>query len=141
MRKIADDVRLEPGWALARIGDGGWWPAIERGLRAGRLSDDVVGALADVVRRGGAPPAWVTSVPSARLGAVVDDAAERIAALLGVPFVAALERTGERPPQREMANAAQQVANVRGAFACAAPSPPAAPCSSTTAAAPAGRSR
>jgi ATP-dependent DNA helicase RecQ len=35
---------------------------------------------------------------------------------LGVPFVALIERASERPPQREMANAAQQAANVRGAF-------------------------
>ena len=33
MRKIPEDVRTEPGWALARFGDGGWWPAVERGLR------------------------------------------------------------------------------------------------------------
>jgi ATP-dependent DNA helicase RecQ len=30
--------------------------------------------------------------------------------------VAALERVGDNPPQREMANSAQQVANVRGEF-------------------------
>ena len=36
MRKIAEEARTEPGWALARFGDGGWWPAIDRGLRAGR---------------------------------------------------------------------------------------------------------
>ena len=47
MRKIPEDVRVEPGWALARFGDGGWWPAIERGLRAGEFEDDVVAALVD----------------------------------------------------------------------------------------------
>ena len=50
MRKIPEEVRVEPGWALARFGDGGWWPAIERGLRAGEFEDDVVAALADLVR-------------------------------------------------------------------------------------------
>jgi ATP-dependent DNA helicase RecQ len=34
-----------------------------------------------------------------------------------------VERTGERPPQREMANSQQQVANVRGAFAVRKPLP------------------
>jgi ATP-dependent DNA helicase RecQ len=38
-----------------------------------------------------------------------------------------LERTGDRPPQREMANSAQQVANVRGAFRVTEPLPP-GPC-------------
>jgi ATP-dependent DNA helicase RecQ len=31
-------------------------------------------------------------------------------------FAPLLERAADRPPQREMANSAQQVANVRGAF-------------------------
>ena len=35
MRKIPESARTEPGWALARVGDGGWWPAIQRGLDAG----------------------------------------------------------------------------------------------------------
>ena len=38
-----------------------------------------------------------------------------------------LERVGDNPPQREMANSAQQVANVRGEFAVTG-APPAAPC-------------
>ena len=37
-----------------------------------------------------------------------------------------LERAADRPPQREMANSAQQVANVRGAFAVAGDLPPGA---------------
>ncbi len=108
MRKIPDEVRVEPGWALARFGDGGWWPAIERGLRAGEFEDDVVAALADLVRSAD----WVTTVPSVRLGETL----ERLAARLGLPFVRLVERVCDRPPQREMANAAQQAANVRGAF-------------------------
>ena len=54
----------------------------------------------------------------------------------------ALERVGDRPPQREMANSAQQVANVRGAFAVARRAAARAPaCSSTTSASAAGRWR
>jgi ATP-dependent DNA helicase RecQ len=110
MRKIPDDVRIEPGWALARFGDGGWWPAVERGLRSGEFEDDVVAALGDLVGRAGAD--WVTTVPSMALG----DVLERLADSLPVPHARLLTRAGGRPPQREMANAAQQVANVRGAF-------------------------
>jgi ATP-dependent DNA helicase RecQ len=123
MRKIPEDARTEPGWALARFGDGGWWPAIERGLRGGRLDDEVVCALADVLRGGGAAAAWVTAVPSARLGDVVAHTAQRLAAELGIPWVDLVRRTGDRPPQREMANAVQQAANVRGAFVIAAAPP------------------
>ena len=37
-----------------------------------------------------------------------------------------LERTADGPPQREMANSVQQVANVRGAFAVRGELPPGA---------------
>jgi ATP-dependent DNA helicase RecQ len=114
MRKIPADVLVEPGWALARFGDGGWWPAIQRGLESGEFSEDVVEALADVVRAGGVD--WVTSVPSVRLGEVLVRLGGRVAVSLSVPFVPLVTRVSERPPQREMANAAQQAANVRGAF-------------------------
>jgi ATP-dependent DNA helicase RecQ len=123
MKKIADKLRTEPGWALARVGDGGWWPAIERGLRAGRLDDEIVIALADVARGAGVAAAWVTRVPSVALGAVVDDLAQRLAAQLAVPYLDLVARTEPRPPQRELANAVQQAANVRGAFAIAADVP------------------
>ena len=55
MRKIPEDVRTEPGWALARFGDGGWWPAVERGLRDGAFEQDVVLGLADIVRGASVP--------------------------------------------------------------------------------------
>jgi ATP-dependent DNA helicase RecQ len=118
MRKIPDDVRVEPGWALARFGDGGWWPAVERGLRSGEFEDDVVAAVADLVGRAGAD--WVACVPSVALG----DRLERLAESLSVRYVRLVERVVERPPQREMANAAQQVANVRGAFRVVGTPPP-----------------
>ncbi|MGI9184028.1 MAG: helicase-related protein [Solirubrobacteraceae bacterium] len=127
MRKIPDDARTEPGWALARFGDGGWWPAVARGLQAGELDAEVVTALADLVR--GAPGlgqtvTWVTAVPSAALGAILERLADGLAAELGVPALRLVRRTSPRPPQREMANAVQQAANVRGAFKTIATPPP-----------------
>jgi ATP-dependent DNA helicase RecQ len=123
MRKIPDDVRLEAGWALARFGDGGWWPAIERGLGEGRFEDDLVLALAAIVRGAGSP-AWLTTIPSARLGSVIGRLGERLAQELGIPALTLVERREPRPPQREMANAVQQAANVRGAFTVAGRPPP-----------------
>ena len=116
MRKIADDARTEPGWALARFGDGGWWPAIERGLRAGRFDDELEAGLADLVRARIPSAAWVTVVPSAALGDTLSALARALAERLAVPFAELVARTGPRPPQREMANAVAQAANVRGAF-------------------------
>ena len=121
MKKIPVEVLVEPGWALARFGDGGWWPAIERGLRAGTFEDDVVAALAELVSR--ARPSWITSVPSAGLGETLSRLGARVGAAAGVPYAELVERVEERPPQREMSNAVQQAANVRGAFRVAAQPP------------------
>jgi ATP-dependent DNA helicase RecQ len=126
MRKIPDGVRIDPGWSLARFGDGGWWPAVERGLQCGEFEADVVGALADVVRGGGLKVGWMTAVPSVRLGGVLPRLGERVAEALGVGYVELLERVAERPPQREMANAVSQAANVRGAFRLTGSPPPGA---------------
>ncbi len=130
MRKIPEDARIDPGWALARFGDGGWWPAVDRGLSQGVFDQEVVIGLADLLRGpaaaagAGRPVAWITTVPSVRLGDVLVGLAERLAAELGVPLVRLVERKEPRPPQRDMANAAMQAANVRGAFKVVATPPP-----------------
>jgi ATP-dependent DNA helicase RecQ len=127
MRKIPEDVRAEEGRALARLGDGGWDPVVQAGRRAGRFDAELVDAAAEVVRAWRARAEWVTAVPSRRSGDLVPDFARRLAGALGRPFEPLLERAADRPPQREMANSAQQVANVRGAFAVTAEPPP-GPC-------------
>ena len=127
MRKLPDDVRAEEGRALARLGDGGWDPLVQAGRRAGRFEDELVDAAAEAVRGWGAPIAWVAAVPSLRSGPLVPDLAARLARALGVPCAPVLERVRDGAPQREMANSAQQVANVRGAFAVRAELPP-GPC-------------
>jgi ATP-dependent DNA helicase RecQ len=93
---------------------------VERCLRGGDVDPELVAALAALV----SDAAWVTPVPSKRLGEVTTGLAERLAAELRIPCVALVARTVDRPAQREMANAAQQVANVRGAFRILATPPP-----------------
>ncbi len=117
LTKIAEDVRAEEGRALARLGDGGWDTLVQAGRRGGRFDDELVAAAAETVRAWGAPVAWVTAVPSSRTGELTPDFAARLAAALRLPFRPVLARVAERAPQRDMANTAQQVANVRGAFA------------------------
>jgi ATP-dependent DNA helicase RecQ len=124
MRKLPEDVRSEPGWALARFGDGGWWPAVERTLRDRHIDDEVVTGLVDIVRGAGASACWITTVPSTRLGDLLPQLASRIAAELGMPHLELVARVEPRPRQRDMANAVQQVANVRGAFTITATPPP-----------------
>jgi ATP-dependent DNA helicase RecQ len=127
MRKIPAEYVVEEGRALARLGDGGWDPVLQAGLRGGRLDDELVDAATRLVRSWKPAVGYVAAVPSDRNPGTIDDAARRLADALGLPFVALLTRTGERPPQREMSNAAQQAANVRGAFRVVA-DPPAGGC-------------
>ena len=117
MRKIPAEFVVEEGRALARLGDGGWAPVVQAGLREGRFSDELLDAVDALVRAWNPPVRCITVVPSVD----VPRASSRTSRgawppTLGIPFVALLERTGDRPPQREMANAALQAANVRGAF-------------------------
>ncbi|MEA2223451.1 MAG: ATP-dependent helicase RecQ [Solirubrobacteraceae bacterium] len=126
MRKIPAELTVDEGRALARLGDGGWASVVQAGLRDGGFSDELVDAVDRLVRAWNPPVRYITAVPSERHPGVVDDLARRLAGTLGIPFVPLLERTGERPPQREMSNAALQAANVRGAFRVIA-APPADP--------------
>ena len=115
-KKIPVEMQLEEGRALTRAGDGAWDALIAAGRSAGRFDDELVAAGAELVRAWGPKPQWVTAVPSLRSGELVPDFARRLADALGVEFVAAVARVEDGPPQREMANSAQQVANVRGMF-------------------------
>jgi ATP-dependent DNA helicase RecQ len=125
-KRIPSELQLEEGRAVTRAGDGAWDALIDEGRRAGRFDDELVRACAEAVRRWSPRPApqWVTAVPSLRTGDLVPDLARRVATELELPYVPTLDRTGEGPPQREMANSAQQVANVRGEFAVSGAPPP-----------------
>jgi ATP-dependent DNA helicase RecQ len=52
------------------------------------------------------------------------DLGRRMAEELGASYLELVARRERRPPQREMANAVQQAANVRRAFAITAKPPP-----------------
>jgi ATP-dependent DNA helicase RecQ len=127
-RKIGPELQLQEGRALGRSGDGGWDVLVREGRREGRFADELVDACTDLLDRWGPRPAptWVTAVPSKRTGDLVPDLARRLAAALGLPYADVLERAGDNPPQREMENSAQQVANVRGQFKVVA-TPPGGP--------------
>src|SRR3954452_12470165 len=79
MRKIPAEYVVQEGRALARLGDGGWDPVLQAGIREGRLDDELVDAAARLVRSWAAPVGWVTAVPSDRDPAL-EDGARRLAA-------------------------------------------------------------
>ncbi|MGI8791983.1 MAG: RecQ family ATP-dependent DNA helicase [Acidimicrobiales bacterium] len=118
---IAAGHRVETGRALGVLNDGGWGSAVLDAMRAQEpVSDEVVEAGVALVEgwgfgRGGGPT-WVASVPSSA-SVVPADFAARLAAGLGMPYVAALTRTRVGQPQADMENSAQQLMNVWDAFA------------------------
>src|SRR4051812_39009272 len=116
MKKLPDDVRVEEGRALARLGDGGWDPLVVAGRRSGRFADELVEAAAEAVRTWRPPVAWGAAGPARPRGGLRPGLAARAPGARGLPFEGALERVGDNPPQREMANSAQQEANGRGEF-------------------------
>ncbi len=124
MRKIPAEVQASEGRALARLGDGGWDPLVQRGRASGSFDAELADAAAELVRTWGVRPAWIAAIPSDRSGDLVPALARALGDRLGVPFADVLARAEDRPPQRDMANAATQAANVRGAFAVTGDPPP-----------------
>jgi ATP-dependent DNA helicase RecQ len=117
--KIAADRNLQPGKVLCMWGDAGWGDLVRIGKRRdGHFSNDLVAACAALVREWAPIPApeWVTNIPSLRHPNLVPDFARRLAAALNLPFHSVLEKTDDRPAQKEMANASQQAGNVDGSL-------------------------
>jgi ATP-dependent DNA helicase RecQ len=125
--RIPEELRVEPGRALATLGGPGWGPVVRDLLAAdGPVPDEVVDAVVRVLARWDwrERPAWVSFVPSRRHPKLVEDLAARIAEVGRLPLHRVLERARASPPQIEMANSAHQCRNVHGAFALGAPVPP-----------------
>jgi ATP-dependent DNA helicase RecQ len=119
--RISVERKAEPGRALSILGDAGWGELVRRGkYQDQKFSDELVGALASLVR-GWKPrpsPAWVTCVPSLNPTHrhLIPDLANRLATLLGLPFIQAVHKVRATSPQKEMQNSWQQAHNLDGAF-------------------------
>ena len=115
---IKPDQRPEVGRALSRVGDSGWWPAVDAALAAGEASDELVTGIAKVLKRWpwAARPTWVTWIPSRRHDAALESVAERLAALGKLELAPALQWDAERPEQHLQQNSAHRLANVWGAL-------------------------
>jgi ATP-dependent DNA helicase RecQ len=124
--RIPEQLRVQPGRALATLGGPGWGPLVRELLASdGPVPDELPDAVVRLLGRWDWPerPTWVTFVPSRRHPKLVQDLAERIAEAGGLPLHNLLERTRNDPPQLEMANSAHQCRNVHGAFAITGPVP------------------
>jgi ATP-dependent DNA helicase RecQ len=121
---IPGDLRMQSGRSLCVWGDAGWGTLVRDGKhRRGPFDEALVAACVQLVQRWAPSPAptWVTCVPSLRHPTLVPHFAARLAEALGLPFVAVLARTEERPEQKTMANSTYQARNVDGALEIVAP--------------------
>jgi ATP-dependent DNA helicase RecQ len=128
--RIAADLQAQPGKALCIWGDAGWGALVRTGKYTdGRFDDQLVTACAALVCEWQPVPAptWATCVPSLRHPSLVQGFAKRLANALGLPFLAALTKSDERPEQKTMANSMQQARNVDGSLAIAAEAVPPGP--------------
>ncbi len=116
----------EEGRALAYRGDPGAGAAAAGAIRQGiGFPAPLVDQVAALIEKWDpeVPPAWVTAVPNSGETDRTSDFAARLAERIGLPFAPAVVRVAQRPPQSEMYNSAQQLANVRGAFEVREPLP------------------
>jgi ATP-dependent DNA helicase RecQ len=118
--RIALAEQAQPGKALCVWGDGGWGALVRQGKYHDRhFADELVNASVALMREWSPQPApsWVTCIPSRRHPDLVPNFAQRLAAALNLTFVAALEKTDDRPEQKTMANSTQQARNIDGSLA------------------------
>lgn len=117
--RIASEHQAQPGRVLCMWGDAGWGSLVREGKSLdGRFADQLVEACAAMVRTWAPqpPPAWVACIPSRRHPELVPDFARRLATALNLPFHPVLEKTDDRPAQKQMENSSQQARNVDGSL-------------------------
>jgi ATP-dependent DNA helicase RecQ len=116
-----EPFQTEAGRALALWGDGGWAELVRRGKYDddGNFDESLVDACAALVAdwKPEPRPAWVTCVPSKRHPDLIPDFARRLAIRLGLPYRAAVVKTSDNKPQKQMENSVQQARNLDGVFA------------------------
>ncbi|MCY4661651.1 MAG: DEAD/DEAH box helicase [Acidobacteria bacterium] len=107
------------GRILSRWADAGWGGAVLRDKGRGRFRDELVDAVAEMVRDRWRPeplPQWITCVPSHEHPTLVPDFAERLAAALGRPFAPVVVKLRRNEPQKDQQNTAHRCRNLDGVF-------------------------
>jgi len=116
---IKADHRAEVGRSLCYYNDDGWGKLVQEGkYKTNNFSDQLVDACLDMIKKWNPKPfpTWVTCLPSLRNPTLVPDFAKKLAKALNLPFVMAITKTMERPPQKEMANSIKQARNIDGSL-------------------------
>lgn len=112
-------LTYEEGRALSAWGDPGWAESVRRAVfEETPFGDGLVDGIVSMIRAWDPQPSptWVTAIPSSSDNDPVTDVARRIADKLSLPFVPAIRRVRQRPPQTTLQNSVQQFRNVLNAF-------------------------
>ncbi|WP_407278224.1 RecQ family ATP-dependent DNA helicase [Aromatoleum evansii] len=116
---IPERLRAEQGRILSRWGEPIWGELVRQGKAEGYFSDELVAAAAETIRERWPmqhPLKGICCVPSMRHPRLVPNFAQRLAAEVGVPLVAAVEKVRETEAQKGMENRFHQCHNLDGAF-------------------------
>lgn len=116
---LPQQLRAQEGRVLSRWGDASWGRTVADNKHAGRFSDELVGAMAEMIQQRWQPgpaPQWVCCVPSRNHPELVPDFARRLAARLGLPYVDAVSKVKDNHPQKGQQNRFHQCRNLDGAF-------------------------
>lgn len=116
--RIPPNLQAQPGCALSRFGIG-WGKHVAQGKVSGIFSDELVGALAELIVDRWRPnpyPSWLTCVPSQNQPYLVPDLSQKLAAILELPFWPVVVKASRNQPQKEQQNSFWQCKNLDGAF-------------------------
>jgi ATP-dependent DNA helicase RecQ len=123
---LSPNLRAETGRVLSRWGDAGWGRMVADQKHAGYFGDELVAAMAEMIRERWKPqpaPAWVTCIPSRNHPELVPDFSARLAQHLRIPFHAAVAKVSDNQAQKLQQNRFHQCRNLDGVFAVVDPVP------------------
>ncbi|MCX7092235.1 MAG: RecQ family ATP-dependent DNA helicase [Methylobacter sp.] len=116
-RRLGELV-AQPGRMLSQWKDAGWGWMVADDKHAGRFRDELVVAMAEMIK-GWQPepfPSWVCCVPSLNHPELVRDFARRLADALGLPFIDVVKKVKANAPQKLQQNRFHQCRNLDGVF-------------------------
>ena len=117
--RLVPELQASEGRILSQWGDAGWGAVVAADKESEHFRDELVRAVAEMVRerwQPDSPVEWVTCVPSLRCPALVPDFARRLADKLKLPFCDVIQKVRDCPPQKQQANTFHQCRNLDGAF-------------------------